>query len=165
MKISHSRVLYLRNEGYMYKSADELLGDIQVWDVLRFHGKIHTPQEHYQVVLNAGDATIDFVCMSVATSQIEKRERYIQRHGLDEKTLVTIEVWEVSFFSKRTCFNCNDVLDYNKHDLFGNYLSGALSPVGQMPESIMGQILEGVRMSPMVSPRFKKMIFGSVDWI
>ncbi len=42
-----------------------------------FHGKIDTPQRHYQIILNNEiDDTVDVLYFSVATSQIEKKKRF-----------------------------------------------------------------------------------------
>jgi len=61
--------------------------------------------------------------MSVSTSQIEKRESFMQRKGIDPGTLVIIEIGEVSFLKKRSCFDCNKLVTYGRHDIYGKYIS------------------------------------------
>ena len=143
-----------------YNDAEDLLASFSRWQVFLCHGKINTEQFHYQVLLNNDFfETWEMIYLSVSTSNIEWRERFLELKWLDRRTLVIVEVWEVDFLSKRSCFNCNDIYSCNIHQLYWEYLEWNFRYVWDLPDIIMEKILNWIKISKMVSAYDKKAIW------
>lgn len=76
----------------MYSNLDDFASTLELGEAFYFHGKIETDQPHYQIILNKPNEYDSLICMSIATSQIEKRENYIKRKNFPAETLVIVEV-------------------------------------------------------------------------
>ena len=76
----------------MYSNIDDFANALELGEAFYFHGKIETDQPHYQIILNKPSEYDSLICMSIATSQIEKRENYIKRKNFPIETLVIVEV-------------------------------------------------------------------------
>ena len=140
-------------------NIDDFLESLSCWDTFLFHWKINTTQPHYQVILNDKiNWNTDMIFLSISTIQIEKRKDFIKKRGLDNKTLVVIESWKVPFLKKKSCFDCNNIKNYNKYEIFWEYLEGKLIFQWKIPSNIMKEILDWVMISELISNKFKKNI-------
>lgn len=144
----------------MYSNLDDFASTLELGEAFYFHWKIETDQPHYQIILNKPNEYDSLICMSIATSQIEKRENYIKRKNFPAETLVIVEVWEVTFLKKRSCFNCNSIETYSVESLFSDYLMGKLKPAGTLPIEVLERIFEWIKKSDAISLHIKKKIFG-----
>lgn len=143
-----------------YNDAEELLASLHRWQVYLFHGKVMTPQPHFQVILNDDfNETWEMIYISVATSKVEERKNYIKFRNLSKETLVIVEQWEVAFFSKRCCFNCNDVKTCNIYQLYWEYLENRFTYVWELSKDILEKILNWIKESLLVSDYDKKAIW------
>lgn len=147
-------------ENYIY-SIDDFSGKLTSWNVLKFHGKIHTPQEHYQVILSNPNTYEDLIFVSVATSQIGNQLRRLQYQWLPDDSLVIVEVWEVPFLSLRTCFNCNSLESYSIYDLYSYFSEWKIKFTGNLPWNILQKIYDAIKITPRISLITKKKIFGN----
>ncbi len=141
-------------------SYDDFLLWLETGNTYLFHWNINTEHPHYQVILN-NEIWNDPICifLSVSSSKINKREEFIKSRWLDIKTLVMVESEEVNFFSKQSCFNCNDIQQYSPHDLYWIYLQWNLKYQWKIPHKILIKIQEWVKISEMISNRDKKIIW------
>ena len=143
-----------------YNDSEAFLSSFQAGQVYNFHGHIDTPQSHYQVLLNKDfQKTWNLIYCSIATSQIDKKEKFIEIKWFPKETLIILWENEISFFKKKTCFNCNDVLQYSIYDMFSEYLWGNLFYVWKLPDQILERIYNWILISPNVSQNIKKRIW------
>ena len=126
----------------MYSTIEDFTDALELGETFYFHGKIETDQPHYQIVLNKPNEYDSLICMSVATSQIEKREDYIKKKNIPAETLVIVEIGEVPFLKKRSCFDCNNPVTYSAETLFSDYSIHKLKPIGTLPEKVLNRIFD-----------------------
>ncbi len=142
----------------MPKDYDEFISNLVSWTTFYFQWKSGN-EPHYQVILNRKIHNhTKVVFLSVSTTKIHDRERFIESRRFDPKTLVIVENWEVDFLTKRSAFHCNDPLDYDSYDLYWEYISWKLIPKWILPDNILSKILEWINLSTSISPRNKKII-------
>lgn len=147
----------------MYHSVEEFREALSCGDIYYFHGNVDTPQPHYQMVINTNPSgVVEFVFLSVATTNIEGREKYVQFTSQAKETFVIIEPGQIKCLSKRCCFDCNSLISHNIHDLYWHHLQGKFHYKERAPENIVKKILEWIRLSDDVSPRDKKIIFDEI---
>lgn len=144
----------------LYNDADELLNSLKAWQVYLFHGKIDTTQPHYQVLLNKDfNKTGTMIYLSVSTSKIEGREKFIKIRDFPQDTLVIVEPWEVPFLTQKSCFNCNDVVSCDIYSMFWEMLSGNFKYKWDLPQDILEKIYYWISISPNVSKQTKRNIW------
>ena len=142
-----------------YKDINGLLESFATWQVYLLHGKIETPQPHYQVILNKDFInTWNLIYLSIATSQIENNEKFIRNRILPLETLVIVANWEIPFFSKRTCFNCNTISQCDIFSIYTEYLKNKFKYIWNLPQNILNKIYEWIKLSPLVDIRKKRLI-------
>lgn len=119
-------------------------------------------QSHFFVVLNerpVEDVAIILVC---ATSQVEKKRKFVESRNLPASTLVEVMPGKYKHFNLPTAFNCNDPLEKTRESLIHILEEGKLNPfIDPIDEEIVAAICRGVQDSPMVENRIKKMIRGA----
>lgn len=144
----------------MYSSIEDFLNHLESWDTFLYHGSIWTAHPHFQVVLNTEiNGSSELIFLSVCTSNISGKERFISKRWLDPRTLVIVDPEEVSFLSKKSCFNCNGTVQYSIYTLYEDYVKNKMKPKWKLPENIIEKILEWVRISTLVTQREKDYIF------
>jgi hypothetical protein len=118
-----------------------------------------TDQPHYFVVLNEKPLNDTTIVLACATSQIQKRRKFVESRNLPETTLVEIVPGAYKHFSLPTIFNCNDPLEKTKESLVlllnDNKLNPFLDPIDS---KIVADICRGVHDSPLVENRIKKLL-------
>ncbi|PZM83146.1 hypothetical protein DLH72_03900 [Candidatus Gracilibacteria bacterium] len=84
-----------------YIDINKFMGKISRGDVFLMHGNIKTEQMHYQVVLNNKiNENDNIIYLSISTTKIENRKKFIETRGFSPETLVMVYVGEVSFYQK-----------------------------------------------------------------
>lgn len=143
-----------------YNDAQELLASLKAGQVYLFHWKIETEQPHYQVILNKDFfESWSLIYISVSTTKIEKKERYITINNFPKETLVITEIWDVDFLPKRSCFNCNEIVSYEVFQLYWEYLSNNFIYKWELPKHILEKIYEWIKISPHVPNYIKRKIW------
>lgn len=137
-----------------------ILGAIQTGSVFYFEEeKIASPEPHYYVVLNKDPHTEEPLILVLASSQIEKREAAITRLGLPVETLVSVTPAEYTLFTKNTVIDCNTVFDKTHQSLIDKLEQGKLGVCTEiMDGTIVEKLKEGVKVSPMIAERIKKLL-------
>jgi hypothetical protein len=120
----------------MPKDYDDFIYNLVSWTTFFFEWK-SWDVSHFQVILNTEiNNHTKLLFLSVSTTQISGRERFITSRNFDPRTLVIVEPWEVSFLPKRSGFHCNDPLPYDSYDLYGEYISWNLKYKWVLPQKI-----------------------------
>lgn len=146
----------------VYYDINDFLKSIQPWNVFLFyHESIHPDKSHYNVILSNNIWKNRFIVFSIATSNVDDRIKWIERTWLNPDTLVIIEEWEVSFFSKRICFNCNDVIEFLADEIYWKYLEWTLKPIWNINNNIFKKIINWVLISDLVPEYLKDKIKNS----
>jgi len=117
---------------------------------------IGTDTPHYFVVLSKNPT--EMIILVCATTQIVKRKKFIRISNLPSKTLVTITPADCSIFSKDTLFDCNSIVEHSKSSLLEKYGTKKLRMKGEIPSSILSQLIKGVKISPLVPEEIKDLI-------
>lgn len=144
----------------MYSTIEEFIESINTWDIYLFHWKINTPQKHFQIFLNKKiDLNSKIIFASVTTKNINDRLEYIRKTWFDLETLVIVKVWEIDFLKVDSCFHCNDLMPYNKTELYSYYKSWSFKYIWNIPEHILEKIYLWISKSTMVSRNDKNLIF------
>lgn len=143
-----------------YIDINKFMWKISRWDVFLMHWNIKTEQMHYQVVLNDKiNENDNIIYLSISTTKIENRKKFIETRWFFPKTLVIVYSWEVSFLSKDSCFDCNHISTYSKFDFFSDYELKKIKYKWKLPESIISKILHWVSLSKTISIKLKKEIW------
>lgn len=146
----------------IYYDIDDFIKSLNPWNVFLFHHDlVHSLKPHYSVILTDNLWFNKFIVFSIATSNVDDRIMWIKRTWLDSNTLVIIEEWEVPFFSKRTCFNCNDVKEFLVDEIYWKYLKWTLKPIWNLNTTILRKIINWVLISDLVPEYMKDKIIKS----
>ena len=139
---------------------EDFVKELKRWQIYLFNGKINTKYPHYKVVLNSNVSSETYlIFLSIATSQVKKRKEFIKQRWLNPKTLVIIKPDKVACLSMETCFDCNSIVWYNIHELYWFKLEWKLMYKWDMPDNIMEKIIEWVKISELISPYEKDIVW------
>jgi hypothetical protein len=120
------------------------------------HRKLSSGEPHFFAIINADPQSSKVLIMAVGSSQVEKvRER---RRSFPPATLVVVDSGTYTDFSKETVFDCNQVFELGVEELVQKFKAGDLRHHKDLPQEILVQIWNGVRLSPRVDEVHKKMI-------
>lgn len=136
---------------------------LKKWSIRNFRGKIETvneEQKHWQVVLHNVDYDDKVFFLTVATSQITKRKKYIQLRNLPNSTLVIVSVWESRYFTLETAFNCNDPIQYGIEQIYAEYIADPSIYKWVIEQTILDRIMKGICTSPQISKKIKDKILS-----
>lgn len=118
-----------------------------------------TNEGHFFVVINETPQTDSSIILVCATSQIQKKKKFVESRGLPPETLVEVVVGQYKHFQVPTVFNCNDPLEKTKESLIQLLDEKKLNPFWDaIGEEIVKDIRRGIHLSPMVENRVKKII-------
>jgi len=113
---------------------------------------------HYFVVLNKNPLDDDYLLLSVASSQIERKKEFIKQRNLPEATLVIVERSDYKHFSKDTVFNCNTVHTVSLDALIERVSEENRFFLDLLPSEIVENIIKGVINSPLIEGVIKKQL-------
>lgn len=113
-------------------------------------------EPHYFVVVKKyNDSMLLMLC---ATSQFERRRKYIENRGLPYSTLVWARPTAQNELKKDSYFDCNtSYFEFNVSYLANKYQSGELEVKGIMEEDVLEQIENGLKDSPLVEDEIKSL--------
>ncbi|MBT9548479.1 MAG: hypothetical protein IV090_24005 [Candidatus Sericytochromatia bacterium] len=116
-------------------------------------------EPHYYVVVNHDPQTEELLILVCATSQIEKRRERIQALGYPEETLVFVSPQDYPLFTKNTVFDCNTAFEKTVQALVDKCERGKLRVCTElMPDLIIQKLREGLKSSPKITRKIKKML-------
>ena len=140
-----------------------ILATIKTGSVYYFQEeKLLSSESHYFVVLNNNPRTEEFLILVCASSQIEKRQRIIQKLGFPQETLVFISPTHYQIFKKDTVIDCNSVFEKTSSFLIEKLEQGKLKVCREvMPETIIKNLVQGVLASNQISEKVKRMLTSS----
>lgn len=115
-------------------------------------------KNRYFVILNRNPKTDTALIMVTSTTQIQKKRDFIRRAGINGKTIVEIKAKEYCVFSYDSAFNCNEVFEVRMEDLIRKIEEDGSMNYPKLPENILKLIIDGVNISPNVSPEVKSLL-------
>jgi hypothetical protein len=113
---------------------------------------------HFFVVLNKSVNPGDTLYMVCASSQVMNRMDYVNRRNISKKTLVIQPPSATGIFKKETIFDCNKVYDVSFEVLRQKLCDHDVPMVEVVSASLLDQLREAVKLSPLVPRKFKKLI-------
>jgi len=113
-------------------------------------------EPHYLIVLNDTPYEQIGIVVSVVTSQIEKRRKYVTRLGFPESTLVLLPKECYPHFAKDSAVDCNELTTIAFDDLLGYTSKDFKSP--DFPQEYLQQIIHGALASPRVADDIKELL-------
>lgn len=115
-------------------------------------------KNRYFVVLNSSPKTDSVLVMVTSTTQILKKEEFIKRAHIGEKTLVRVTHAEYPTFSQDSVFNCNTVIEVKIKDLVRKIEENGSMNYPKIPADVLRKLVEGVHKSPRIDEALKKLI-------
>jgi hypothetical protein len=106
-----------------------------------------TDEPHYFIVINRNPLTDEVLLLVWASSQVEKVRR---RRANQPGTLVEIEPAQYPAFSRTSVIDCNNVLKKSLDEIVLRLNCGQLKVKPDMPLSLIEQIREALRRSPII---------------
>lgn len=116
--------------------------------------KLKTDVPHYFICIAKDDGEI--LILACATSQFEKRKRFIELRGFPESTLVWID--PENGFTKDSYIDCKNYYDYTLTRFKSLYQSDKLEYKGKISEAHLEQIHLGIKDSPQIEESIKELI-------
>lgn len=131
----------------------------------KFYSTNHEEVEgrHFFLCIHILDETYFFL---VCTSQIEKKENYLEKTGLPYSTCVFLSQDNYGFITKDTIVDCNEFgkLNFSNSEIKVQYEAGNFIKIDdELLEDDLQQILTGIHTSPRVKRFYKKLISTSID--
>lgn len=120
---------------------------------IRFH-ETGTEKPKYIVIVSRDPVKADPLVFFITTSQLA----VIERTPLFRENSVFLDVGTVSFFPLRTAINCREPEEFVRADVADLFANGEAKIVGDLPDDVMRQIDDIVRLSVLISPADKKKI-------
>lgn len=121
---------------------------------------VSSAQPHYFVVLNRDPFRDKLLLLLVASSQIEKARKRISRKRLPEATLVEIGETEYGDFTKASCIDCNTLFVKSLDELCQLWQKREVRPQRDLPAQLLAKLIEGVRLSTLISAEDKALILS-----
>ncbi|MGH1337023.1 MAG: hypothetical protein ACRBFS_12935 [Aureispira sp.] len=116
--------------------------------------KLTTNIPHFFVCITTTQNEI--VVFTCCTSQLEKRQSYIERYNLPYSTLVWIKAPNnLNELYKDTYVDCNKNFNYSYNDLRALYDNGTITYEGDIEEAEWLQIIQGLLDSPRIDELVK----------
>jgi hypothetical protein len=137
-----------------------LIAGIQTGSVFYFEEEsISSIEPHYFVVLNRNPKTEEILILAIASSQVVKRRKIVERLGFSKETLVEIAPEEYPLFTKKTVIDCNRAFEKSIQSLAEKLENGKLKVCDEiMPSEIIKRILVGMLMSTQISKNIQNML-------
>ena len=117
--------------------------------------KISTDNPHYYVCIKRNN---DVLILTLCTSQIEKKQRYIELRKLPYETLVFIKNGKTKIFNKDTCINCNEIHQLTIDEFVNKYKKDEIESSGFIDDNYYDQIIVGIHKSPIIEEEIKDLI-------
>ena len=118
---------------------------------------IHTTEPHYWLIIHKVDS--ESIIVGCTTTQKEKRIKYLEKTGLPESTLVFIKPNRDNGLKQESLVDCNtNCFIETKDDLKNIRRKSGIEIKGKVAESIIEQLRQGIRDSPVLTQEIKDML-------
>lgn len=117
---------------------------------------INTPIPHYFVCLKRTENEV--LILACFTSQVAKRQRFIEITNLPKTTLVWVTPSLENGLEKDSYIDCNNVFEYTMVDFRNLYEQDKIAYVGEISDENFEEILIGINDSPLIEENIKELL-------
>ncbi len=118
------------------------------------HRHVTSELPHFMVVLNQNPQTDTVLVLGVFSSQVESTR--MRCRLFPKETVVVVTPEEYNELTVESVIDCNSVKELPLSDLVQKFITRDLQNCTDLPAVVVGRIVVGDEVSPMVSPRLKK---------